>query len=64
MVYQSIEKRSADTRNKIKNQEPLAAPDLFEHRTKHEQSIHIKKEMPETAMHEHVGDILIEMKIT
>ena len=54
--------RTNTTENVIKN-EPLRAPYLLHHGTKHPEHKHIHDNMLPSCMHEHVSKELVNMKI-
>ena len=51
------------TGNYIIKQEFFRSPHLFQHRAEHPQSKHIEEDMRKTAMHEHVGNELVRLKL-
>jgi hypothetical protein len=50
----AVAKRRSQTRYKIKQHEFFTAPHVLQYAAKEKQSVHIKENMPEAAMHEHV----------
>ncbi len=62
-VYKGMQAGGPQAGNKIIQQKPLPAPYAFQNPAKHPQGKHIKEQVHETSMHEHVRGKLVRPEI-
>ena len=53
--HQLVAEGGTQPAHEVEDQELLAAPEPFEHRTEHDERPHVEEDMHEVAVHEHVG---------
>ncbi len=56
--HSKVTKRSANTADKVKDNEPLRPPEIFQYTAEHPEREHIEKYMGHAAMHEHMCNYL------
>ena len=56
--HRVVAKCGTEPRHKVEEQKLLAAPGILQHRSEYHQGVHIEEEMPEAAVHEHMGQEL------
>jgi hypothetical protein len=58
-----MQESGTESAGDVKNEEAFASPEIFEHAAKHPERQHVKKDVSQTPMHEHVGDDLMGSKV-
>ncbi len=64
ILYSFLDKSRTDTAENIVEEETFGSPGLFENRSEHENSKHIKENVAESAVHKHISDKLCRIKVT
>ena len=64
ILHSFLDKSRTDTTENIVEEKTFGSPGLFENRSEHENCKHIKENVAESAVHEHISDKLCRIKVT